>query len=395
MGQAREPHPDRARSRCAAGSSTSSACAASGPDVAGIVSATRGNHGQSLGFAGRLHGLPVAIVVPHGNSAEKNASMAALGAELIVHGEDFQAAREHARVVADERGFEMVESFHPDLVLGVATYAHELFTAVPAIDTVYVPVGMGSGICGLIGVRDLLGLPTEIVGVVAEGAPATLRSFEAGHVVSTEAAATFVDGVACRVPDADAVAAIVAGAARIVAVPDDATREAMRVLHRCTHSAVEPSGAIALAAATIERDRIAGTRVAVILSGGNADTDLLVDVLSGVADVGSATLVPERHDVSFWYKSWHERQVGSDDRDGLQRPLRPPSAASVDGQVERSAEGRAAPAAARHPERTSLRGSEGLCVVLAAQVGDLVLAHDPAQRVLELGELDEQVVLGQ
>ena len=251
------------------------------PGVAGIVSATRGNHGQSLGFAGRLYGLPVAIVVPHGNSAEKNASMVALGVELIEHGEDFQAAREHARVVADERGFEMVESFHPDLVLGVATYAHELFTAVPAIDTVYVPVGMGSGICGLIGVRDLLGLSTEIVGVVAEGAPATLRSFEAGHVVSTEAAATFVDGVACRVPDADAVAAIVAGAARVVAVPDDTTREAMRVLHRCTHSAVEPSGAISLAAAISERDRIAGTRIAVILSGGNADTDLLVDVLSG------------------------------------------------------------------------------------------------------------------
>jgi len=251
------------------------------PGVAGIVSATRGNHGQSLAFAGRLHDLPVAIVVPHGNSAEKNAAMAALGAELIVHGEDFQAAREHARVVADERGFEMVESFHPDLVLGVATYAHELFTAVPAIDTVYVPVGMGSGICGLIGARDLLGLPTEVVGVVAEGAPATLRSFEAGRVVSTEAAATFVDGVACRVPDAGAVAAIVAGAARIVAVPDDATREAMRVMHRTTHSAVEPSGAIALAAAMTERDRIAGTRVAVILSGGNADTDLLVEVLSG------------------------------------------------------------------------------------------------------------------
>ena len=175
----------------------------------------------------------------------------------------------------------MVGPFHPDLVLGVATYARELFEAVPDLDAVYVPVGMGSGICGLMTVRDLLGLPTEIVGVVATGAPATLLSFAAGHVVPTESVDTFVDGVASRVPDPVAIAQICAGASRIVAVDDDDTREAMRVLHRCTHSAAEPAGAIALAGALAERERLAGRRVAVVQSGGNADAALVVEVLAG------------------------------------------------------------------------------------------------------------------
>ena len=213
------------------------------PDLAGIVSATRGNHGQSLAFAGGLHGVPVTIVVPEGNSTEKNAAMVALGAELVV-------ARPRLPGGAGARparwptatGCEMVGPFEPDLVLGVATYALELFSARADLDVVYVPVGMGSGICGLMGVRDLLGLPTEIVGVVAEGAPATLLSFEAGHPVATESADTFVDGVATRVPDPVAIALICAGAARIIAVSDDDVREAMRVMHRCTHSAAEPSG---------------------------------------------------------------------------------------------------------------------------------------------------------
>lgn len=253
------------------------------PVVTGIVSATRGNHGQSLAFAGRAHGLPVVIVVPHGNSVEKNAAMRGLGARLIVHGDDFQAAREHAAEVAADEGLELVDSFHPDLVLGVATYALELFEEVADLDVVYVPIGMGSGICGLIGVRDLLGLSTEFIGVVAEGAPAMLRSFEEGRPVSTEFADTFVDGVACRVPDPTAVDQIAAGAAGIVAVSDDETREAMRCLHRCTHSATEPAGAIALAGALRHRQKLAGKRVGVILTGANADADLVAGVLASSA----------------------------------------------------------------------------------------------------------------
>ena len=251
------------------------------PHVAGLISATRGNHGQSIALAGRTAGLPVTIVVPHGNSADKNAAMRAFGAELIEYGRDFQAAREHAGVLASERGLEMVPSFHDDLVLGVATYALEMFESVPDLDTVYVPVGMGSGICGLIAVRDLLGLPTEIVGVVAEGAPSVARSFAAGQAVSTDTVDTFVDGVACRVPDPTAIDHILAGAARIIEVSDEATATAMRLLLRTTHNLVEPAGAIATAGMSAERDRIAGTRVATILTGGNVDAHLLTDVLAG------------------------------------------------------------------------------------------------------------------
>jgi len=251
------------------------------PHVAGVVSATRGNHGQSIAFAGRAAGVAVTIVAPIGNSPDKNAAMRAFGAELIEHGHDFQAAREHAQSLADAHGLEMVHSFHPDLVVGVATYAWELFDAVSDLDAVYVPIGMGSGICGLMGVRDLLGLDTEIVGVVADGAPATALSVAAGHVVSTERADTFVDGVACRVPDSVAIDAIARGAARIVQVPDDVTADAMRLLHRTTHHMVEPAGAIATAALMMERDRQAGRRVAVIQTGGNLDAQLLAEVLAG------------------------------------------------------------------------------------------------------------------
>jgi threonine dehydratase len=174
------------------------------PHVAGIVSATRGNHGQSLAYAGRAFGVPVAILVPHGNSLEKNASMRGFGAELIEHGRDYQEAREHAAVIAAERGREPVPPFHRDLACGVGTYGLELFSAVAGLDAVYVPVGMGTGITGLLTVRDLLGLETEIVGVVSEQAPATALSIAAGRVVSTETAETFADGVACRQPDPEA-----------------------------------------------------------------------------------------------------------------------------------------------------------------------------------------------
>lgn len=252
------------------------------PAVTGLISATTGNHGQSLAFAGQVAGLPVHIVVPHGNSRDKNASMRALGADVIEHGHDFQAAREHATsLAAADPGLEMVPSFHADLVLGVATYALELFTAVDGIDTLYVPVGMGSGACGLIGVRDLLGLPTEIVGVVAERADATARSFAARRAVDAASADTFVDGVATRSPDPDAISQLIAGAARIIAISEDAVAEAMRLQFRSTHNVPEPAGALALAAALAEADQTRGNRIALIQTGGNLDTDVLNDVLAG------------------------------------------------------------------------------------------------------------------
>ncbi|MDX6197427.1 MAG: threonine dehydratase [Actinomycetota bacterium] len=251
------------------------------PAVKGVVSATRGNHGQSLAFAGRAQAVAVSIVVPRGNSPDKNAAMRGFGAEVIEHGHDFQAAREHSVELAAQRGLEAVPAYHPDLVLGVATYARELLDAVADLDAVYVPVGMGSGIAGLIGVRDLLGLSTEIVGVVADRAPATALSFDAGAPVATEAADTFVDGVACRVPDANAVATITGGAARIVRVSEDAAAAAVRVLLTCTHNIPEPAGALALAGAIEERERNRGRRIAVIQTGGNIDSDMLRTILDG------------------------------------------------------------------------------------------------------------------
>ena len=220
-------------------------------------------------------------MVPEGNSPDKNAAMEGFGAELIVHGRDFQESREHAMGLGEELGLEAVPPFHPDLVAGVATYAQELFDAAGALDTVYVPVGMGSGICALIATRDLLGLTTQIVGVVSDRAPATALSFAAGEVVDTDSAATFVDGVACRSPIPEAVAQIVGGATRIVRVSDDAVAEAMRVMLRTTHQLPEPSGAIALAGLLSEPDQVAGRRVATVLTGGNCDAEILTTVLEG------------------------------------------------------------------------------------------------------------------
>jgi len=250
------------------------------PDVAGVASATRGNHGQSLAFAGREYGTPVTIFVPHRNSVEKNAAMRALGAAVVEYGDDFQEARERSAEVAVERGLELVPPFHSDLVLGVATYAHELLAATE-LDVVYAPVGMGSGLNALIRVRDLMGLSTRIVGVVSENAQASRLSFEAGHVIATESAATFVDGVATRSPDAAAIAGIVAGAADVIAVSDAATAEAMRILFRTTHNVAESAGAIGLAGllATPRSER--GRRSAVVLTGGNVDSDQFRRVLAG------------------------------------------------------------------------------------------------------------------
>ena len=251
------------------------------PHVKGIVTATRGNHGQSFGFAARRAGLPVAIVVPFGNSAEKNAAMRAFGAELIEHGRDYDEAKERAVKIAEERGYEFGPSFGRDLVLGVATYAYELFGAYPDLDSVYVPIGLGSGICGVIGTRDALGLATRIVGVVSERANAYRLSFEAGRVVPTNSAMTFADGIAVRQPDAVALDVIRRGAERIVEVSDDEIAEAIRVYFSDTHTTTEGAGAAALAALLKERDRMAGKRVGVIATGQNIDRPWMQTVLSG------------------------------------------------------------------------------------------------------------------
>lgn len=253
----------------------------SAPDCPGVVAATRGNHGQSIAVNARAQGLRAVVVAPEGNNPEKNAAMAAQGAELVVHGSDFQEAHEHAERLAAEQDLHMVPSFDPRLVEGVASYALELFENADPLDAVYVPIGLGSGICGVIAVRDALGLKTDVVGVQAAGAPCYALSFEAGRPVSTNAADTCADGVATRVPVPEAVAAINRGAARVATVTDAAIVEAQRLLLRLTHNLAEPAGAAALAALLIERRRQAGKTVAVILSGGNADSANVRQLVAG------------------------------------------------------------------------------------------------------------------
>jgi threonine dehydratase len=253
----------------------------SGAGVAGVITATRGNHGQSVALAARRLGIPCTIVVPHGNSVEKNAAMQAFCAELLVAGVDFDESREHAVALAEARGFHYLPSFHPALVKGVATYALEMFRSVPALDAVYVPIGMGSGICGVISVRDLLGLKTEIIGVVAENAATVALSFEAGGPVPTNSAATFADGMACRITNPDALAIIRAGAARILRVQEAEIAEAIRAIYADTHNVAEGAGAAPLAGLLQEGDRMRGKRVGLVLSGGNIDTDAFADVLRG------------------------------------------------------------------------------------------------------------------
>ena len=245
-----------------------------GPAIRGLISATRGNHGQSLAFAGRRAGLKVTILAPQGNSSEKNAAMRALGADLIEFGRDFQAAREEAMRLAGLRGLHMVPSFHRDLALGVGTYALELLSDRSDLDVLYVPIGQGSGICGCIGARDALNLKTEIVGVQSTEAPAYALSFAAGHVVPTNSADTLADGMATRVPDEEALAAIRKGAARIILVSDDEIAAAVRAYWTDTHNLAEGAGAAALAAAVKERSRLKGRKVGLVLSGGNIDFDL-------------------------------------------------------------------------------------------------------------------------
>jgi threonine dehydratase len=244
------------------------------PSTAGLISATRGNHGQSLAFAARRHGLPVTILVPHGNSVEQNRAMRSLGANLVEHGEDFQAAREEAYRRAAAGGLEFVPAFHPDLVLGVATYALELLRKAPGLDVLYVPIGQGSGVCGCILARDLLGLRTDIVGVQSTEAPSYALSFAAGTVVTTATSNTMADGMATRIPDSDALAIIRKGASRVVQVTDDEIAAAMRAYWTDTHNLAEGAGAAALAAAMQDKPKIRGKRVGLILSGGNIDLDM-------------------------------------------------------------------------------------------------------------------------
>lgn len=250
-------------------------------ETKGVITATRGNHGQSIPFAARREGIQATVVVPKGNSVEKNEAMRALGCTLIEAGSDFDEARETAARLGREQGLDMVASFHPELVMGVATYAQELFSGAGELDTVYVPIGLGSGICGVIAVRDLLGLKTKVVGVVAEKANAYKLSFAQGRVVPTNSALSFADGMAVRVPHAEAVDIIGKGADRIVEVSEDEIADAMRLYYRATHNVAEGAGAAALAALVQEQARMQGKRVGLILSGGNIDSGKFARVLQG------------------------------------------------------------------------------------------------------------------
>ncbi|HUC19777.1 MAG TPA: threonine dehydratase [Acetobacteraceae bacterium] len=244
------------------------------PDLKGVISATRGNHGQSLAYAGQAMGVDVTVVVPEGNSTEKNNLMQGFGARLVVHGQDFEAAREEAFRLAAAENLIFVPSFHPDLVLGVATWALEFLRAAPKLDALYVPIGLGSGICGAIGVRDLLGHATEIIGVQSSGADPYARSLAAGHIVVLNRADTLADGIAVRMPDETALAIIRGGAARIVTVTDEEIAEAIRAYWRATHNLAEGAGAAPLAALLKERAHQAGRRIGLVLTGGNIDLSL-------------------------------------------------------------------------------------------------------------------------
>lgn len=251
------------------------------PESPGIITATRGNHGQSQARAATAAGLRAVIYAPHGNSLEKNAAMEAFGAELVIFGADFDEAREEVFRIAEAEGLFIVPPFHKELVRGVATYAFELLVAQPQIDTLYVPIGCGSGICGCIAARDALGLKTKIVGVVSEHAQTAKLSAEAGSLIETSAAQTFADGMAVRVPVQDALDIYGPGAERIVTVSEESIAEAIRVYFSDIHNLAEGAGAAPLAALMQENAQMAGKEVAVILCGGNIDTAWFQTVLGG------------------------------------------------------------------------------------------------------------------
>ncbi|MDU8944727.1 threonine dehydratase [Ovoidimarina sediminis] len=251
------------------------------PDARGIITATRGNHGQSQARAARAAGLRAMIYVPQGNAIEKNAAMRAFGAELVEFGNDYDAAREEALRMAEHEGLFFVPPYHTELVRGVATYALEFLKACPDLQTIYVPIGCGSGIAGVISARDALGHPAEVVGVVSENAQTAKLSAEAGLPIATETAHTFADGIAVRVPVPEALAVYGPGAARIISVSDDEVAEAIRIYVKDTHNLAEGAGAAPLAALMSERERMAGKTIGLILCGGNLDSDWLIEVLRG------------------------------------------------------------------------------------------------------------------
>lgn len=246
-----------------------------------VVSATRGNHGQSMGWAARAHGVRCTIVVPQGNSTEKNAAMRALGVTLIEHGTDFQESREHAVELAAQRGAHMVPSFHADLLRGVATYWWEFFQAVPDLDVVYVPIGQGSGACSAIAAKRALGRAVRIVGVVSAHATTYADSLAAGRVVEAPVTTQLADGMACRVADAQALAILQGNLDHIVQVSDAEVAQAMRDIFACTHNVAEGAGAAAYAAALKECQALRGQNVGLALSGGNVDSAMLAAVLQG------------------------------------------------------------------------------------------------------------------
>ncbi len=252
------------------------------PNTRGIVTATRGNHGQSVAYAAKLEGMRTVVCVPHGNSTEKNRAMRLLGAELVEHGDDFQEAREHGEQLALDRNLHWMPSFHEDLIQGVATCPLELFRSTPDIDTVYVPIGLGSGICATIAVREALGLRTKVVGVVAKAADAYKQSFEAGQVVETASANTIADGMACRVPEPGAVALINRYVERIVSLDDGEIAAAMRAYFVDTHNVAEPAGAAPLGALLQESELMLGKRVALMLTGANVDCSVFAHALGAV-----------------------------------------------------------------------------------------------------------------
>jgi len=248
-----------------------------------VVAATRGNHGQGVGMAARLLGLKAVIVVPHGNSKEKNRAMLAQGVELVEHGHDFQGSLEFARTLAEERGFTMVDSFHERLVMGTATYALEFLEAAPALDVVYVPIGLGSSICGVASARNALGLATEIVGVVAEQSPSYALSFAQRKVVEAPSLTDIADGLACRKPNPLAMEVIWKNVARIVEVSESAIAEAMRAFYQDTHNLAEGAGAAGLAGALKEQQQLQGKRIGIVLTGGNVDREMYERVLAGAS----------------------------------------------------------------------------------------------------------------
>jgi threonine dehydratase len=249
------------------------------PSVMGVIAATRGNHGQGVARAASRLGLKPTIVVPHGNSREKNRAMQSQGAELIEHSDDFQAALEYATELAKTRGLHMIPSFHPLLVHGTGTYAFEMFSAAPELDAVYVPIGLGSSICGVISVRNALGLRTKIVGVVAKDAPAYAISFREKQAVSAAANTRLADGLACRVPVPEALEVIFANVDHMVEVSEEEIAAGMRAYYEDTHNVAEGAAGAGLAGVLKEREALRGLRVGVVLTGGNVDRELFLDAL--------------------------------------------------------------------------------------------------------------------